>query len=104
MQPTSLELAANKSINSVVHVKTETINNQPINPFYQYYYGKQQPQLTQSAGSGVIISSDGFIVTNNHVIEKAERISITLNNNKTYAAEIVGTDQTTDLALLKIIY
>ena len=103
MQPTSLELAANKSIHSVVHVKTEVLTNRPVDPFFQYFYGRTpQPQLAQSSGSGVIISSDGFIVTNNHVIDRAERISITLNNNKSYDAKVIGTDANTDLALLKI--
>jgi len=71
---------------------------------YHFFYGGRQhkPQISQSSGSGVIISDDGFIVTNNHVIDNAENISITLNNNKTYDAEIIGTDPNTDLALLKI--
>ncbi len=101
---TNLEVAAQLSINAVVHVKTEVMVNRPIDPFYQLFYGDkyQQSQLVQSSGSGVIISEDGYIVTNNHVIEDAENISITLNNKKTYTAEIIGTDPNTDLALLKI--
>jgi Do/DeqQ family serine protease len=103
MQPTSLEIAANRSINSVVHVKTEMLSNRSIDPLYQYFYGRrQQPEIAKSSGSGVIISNDGYIVTNNHVIDKAEKISITLNNNKSYNAEVIGTDPNTDLALLKI--
>ena len=103
MQPTNLELAANMSLNAVVHVKTEVLNNRPVDPFFQYFYGgRQQPSIAKSSGSGVIISDDGFIVTNNHVIDKAENISITLNNNKSYPAEVIGIDPTTDLALLKI--
>ncbi len=100
----NLELAAKMSLNAVVHVKTETRTHQQRDPLYHFFYGNQpqQPQFTQSAGSGVIISNDGYIVTNNHVIDKAEKISITLNNNKTYEAEIIGTDPNTDLALLKI--
>ena len=102
-QPTNLEVAANRSINAVVHVKTEILSNRPVDPFFQYFYGhRQQPQLAKSSGSGVIISNDGFIVTNNHVIDKAQKISITLNNNKSYDAEVIGTDPNTDLALLKI--
>lgn len=100
---TNLELAAELSLNSVVHVKTEILTARPNDAIYQYFYGrKQAPQLTQSSGSGVIISNDGYIVTNNHVIDKAEKIAITLNNNKTYEAEVIGTDPNTDLALLKI--
>ncbi|MGB0886586.1 MAG: trypsin-like peptidase domain-containing protein [Vicingaceae bacterium] len=103
MQPTNLELAANMSLNAVVHVKTEVLQNRPIDPFFQYFYGgKLEPSIAKSSGSGVIISDDGFIVTNNHVIDKAENISITLNNNKSYPAEVIGTDPTTDLALIKI--
>ena len=99
----SLELAAERSLNSVVHVKTEIIRTSSNDPFHQYFYGrKQPPQMAQSSGSGVIISNDGYIVTNNHVIDKAEKITITLNNNKTYLAVVIGTDPTTDLALLKI--
>ncbi|MCB0402542.1 MAG: trypsin-like peptidase domain-containing protein [Flavobacteriales bacterium] len=102
---TSLELAAQLSVNSVVHVKTEVMVNRPVDPFHQFFYGdryQQQQQLVQSSGSGVIISDNGYIVTNNHVIENAENIHVTLNNKKTYDAEVVGTDPNTDLALLKI--
>ncbi len=103
-QPASLELAAKMSLNTVVHVKTEVLTSRNIDPFYQYFYGGKspKPQLAQSAGSGVLISDDGYIVTNNHVIDRAESISITLNNNKTYKAEVIGTDPNTDLALIKI--
>ena len=100
----NLEMAAQLSVNAVVHVKTEVMVNRPTDPLYQFFYGgrSQQPQLAQSAGSGVLISDDGYIVTNNHVIENAENVSITLNNKKTYPAEVIGTDPNTDLALLKI--
>ena len=103
IQSPSLEMAAEMSINAVVHVKTEVLTNRSTDPMYQFLYGrKQQPQLAHSSGSGVIIAEDGYIVTNNHVIDKAEKISVTLNNNKTYKAEVIGTDPNTDLALLKI--
>lgn len=103
VQPTNLELAAEMSVNAVVHVKTEVLTNRPVDPLYQFLYGRrQQPQLAHSSGSGVIISEDGYIVTNNHVIDNAEKISVTLNNNKTYKAAVIGTDPNTDLALLKI--
>ncbi len=103
IQAPSLELAAEMSLNAVVHVKTEVLARRPTDPLYQFLYGgQQQPQLAHSSGSGVIISDDGYIVTNNHVIDNAEKISITLNNNKTYKAEVIGTDPNTDLALLKI--
>ena len=102
--------AAELTINGVVHVKTEGMveyNQQGFDPFRQFFYGdgsynQKFRQPVKGAGSGVIISSDGYIVTNNHVIERADQIKITLNNKKTYDAELVGTDPTTDLALLKI--
>jgi Do/DeqQ family serine protease len=99
----NLELAAQMTVNAVVHVKTEVLVNNQNDALYQFLYGtKRQPQMAQSAGSGVLISDDGYIVTNNHVIEDAENVSITLNNRKTYKAEVIGTDPNTDLALLKI--
>ncbi len=102
-RPANLEFAAEMSINAVVHVKTEVLTNRQVDPFYQLLYGRSpQPQLAHSSGSGVLISDDGYIVTNNHVVDNAENISITLNNNKTYNAEVIGTDPNTDLALLKI--
>lgn len=102
--------AAELTVNGVVHVKTEGIieHNQPsFDPLRQFFYGngnynQKYLQPVKGAGSGVIISEDGYIVTNNHVIEKADEIKITLNNKKTYKAELIGTDPTTDLALLKI--
>ncbi len=102
-KPVSLEMAAELSVDAVVHVKTEVLTQRSVDPFYQLFYGvPQQPQLAQASGSGVLISDDGYIVTNNHVVEDAENITVTLNNNKTYKAEIIGTDPNTDLALLKI--
>jgi len=100
----NLEMAAQQSVNAVVHVKTEVLVNRPTDPLYQFFYGgrSQQPELARSSGSGVLISDDGYIVTNNHVIENAEKVNITLNNKKTYEAEVIGTDPNTDLALLKI--
>jgi len=102
---TSFEYAAEMSINAVVHVKTEIESRQSIDPLYQFFYGSsypKAPQIKKSSGSGVLISDDGYIVTNNHVIESASNISITLNNKKTYEAEVIGSDPSTDLALLKI--
>jgi serine protease Do len=72
---------------------------------YEFFYGnnaRQQPQKVTGFGSGVIISPDGYIITNNHVVEDADSIQVTLNNNKTYNAIIVGRDPDTDIALLKI--
>lgn len=102
---TNFEYAAEISTNAVVHIKTESVYQQQIDPLYEFFYGrsfKQQPQVVQGAGSGVILSADGYIVTNNHVIDRTSTINVTLNNKKTYKAELIGTDPSTDLALLKI--
>jgi len=102
---TNFEYAAELSTNAVVHIKTESVYQQQIDPLYEFFYGrsfKQQPQIVQGAGSGVILSGDGYIVTNNHVIDRTSVINVTLNNKKTYKAELIGTDPSTDLALLKI--
>ncbi|REG85916.1 trypsin-like peptidase domain-containing protein [Winogradskyella sediminis] len=93
--------AADKSIHSVVHVKNTAIVNAPLS-MRDYFYGRSSQRAQVGTGSGVIISPTGYIVTNNHVIKNATEISITLNNNKTYMAELIGTDETTDIALLKI--
>lgn len=97
-----LTKAAEKTVHAVVHVKnTSLIERQPRNLF-EFYYGGGQPRAKIGTGSGVIISPDGYIITNNHVIENATDLEITLNNNQIYEAELIGTDTTTDIALLKI--
>ena len=99
-------LAAENTVHAVVHVKTKfTRDAQYSNPFYEFFFGDryQRPQReVEGMGSGVIISSDGYIVTNNHVVEKADNVAVTLNDGRTLEAEIVGNDPATDLALLKI--
>lgn len=95
--------AAEKTIHTVVHVKNvshKTITNPLLEYFYGYKGGESQEQV--GTGSGVIISEDGYIVTNNHVIKDASEIEITLNNKKSYIAKLVGTDSKMDIALLKI--
>jgi len=95
--------AADKAVHSVVHVKNvsyRTVSNPIIEYFYGYKGGQQQEQV--GTGSGVIISEDGYIVTNNHVIKDAQDIEITLNNRKSYKAKLIGTDAKMDIALLKI--
>ena len=95
-------IAAEKTVNAVVHVKKITINSRSNNilDFFYGYGGEQKAQV--GMGSGVIISPDGYIVTNNHVISNANELQITLNNNKIYEAELIGTDPKSDIALLKI--
>ncbi len=95
--------AAENTLHTVVHVKNVaniTVSNPILEFFYGYKGGQQQTQV--GSGSGVIISADGYIVTNNHVVKDASEIEITLNNNKTYKAKLVGTDSKMDIALLKV--
>ncbi|OAB25935.1 Do/DeqQ family serine protease [Flavobacterium fryxellicola] len=95
--------AAEKTIHTVVHVKNvsrRTVTNPILDYFYGYKGGQSQEQV--GTGSGVIISEDGYIVTNNHVIKGASEIEITLNNKKSYQAKLIGTDSKMDIALLKI--
>ena len=124
-QPVDLTYAAEKSLPSVVHilstknskVQTVEVQSDPFSDFFSDPFGffgnpnqgnggKQKRSVRtpkqQGSGSGVIISNDGYIVTNNHVVADADEITVTLNDNKEYSARIIGTDKTTDLALIKI--
>jgi Do/DeqQ family serine protease len=94
--------AAENTVNGVVHVKNVAVFKGPRTMRDLIYGNNSGGKALQGAGSGVIISPDGYIVTNNHVIRDANEIEVTLNNNRTYAAEIVGADETADIALLKI--
>lgn len=95
--------AAQETVNSVVHVKTEaTVNPVANNPWLEFFGQQSGSQVQRGSGSGVIISEDGFIVTNNHVVDGAEKIVVSLNNNKSYEADVIGTDPATDIALVKI--
>jgi Do/DeqQ family serine protease len=98
-------IAAQNTVNGVVHVKTQFMQNQ-YNPLYDFFFGGKGHQYYQepavASGSGVIISKDGYIITNNHVIDNADRIQVTLNDKRSFTAELVGTDPTTDIALLKV--
>jgi Do/DeqQ family serine protease len=93
--------AAEKTIDAVVHVKNTTNYSGPVT-IQDLFFNRRTPQSQVGTGSGVIISPDGYIITNNHVIDRASDIEITLNNNKSYKAELIGTDKETDIALLKI--
>jgi serine protease Do len=93
--------AAENTIHAVVHVKNKTVSKIPVMDFIYGYRGdREQTQI--GTGSGVIITEDGYIVTNNHVIQDATELEVTLNNNKSYKAKLVGTDSKMDIALLKI--
>lgn len=94
--------AAETTVHAVVHVKSVTISQSPSNVFEFFYGGGGTPKAQIGSGSGVIISPDGYVVTNNHVIANSSELQVTLNNNRTYKATLVGTDSETDIALLKI--
>lgn len=97
--------AVAQSIDAVVHVKTKTNREYAVNPMIEYFFGEQDrgeaPPL-MGYGSGVIISKNGFIVTNNHVIAGSDEVVIVLNDKREFDAVVVGADPTTDLALLKV--
>jgi len=105
---TDFTFAADRSIHGVVHVKTKSVKSQPGfsfgNPFYEFFFGPSQrdPKPVLGSGSGVIISADGYIITNNHVVDNAENIEVVLNDKRSFDATIVGTDPRTDLAIIKI--
>ncbi|HDZ13674.1 hypothetical protein LCGC14_1120250 [marine sediment metagenome] len=97
--------AAASTVNAVVHVKNVTIGRAQPSNIMDFFYGQGgqgQERAQVGTGSGVIISQDGYIVTNNHVIDNFNQLQVTLNNNKTYDAELVGTDPNSDIALIKI--
>jgi Do/DeqQ family serine protease len=97
--------AAEQTVHGVVHVHTKTMMGaQPDNPIMEWFYGNQysKPREVSGYGSGVIISNDGYIITNNHVIENAESVEVTLNDKRTFTAQVIGRDPSTDIALLKV--
>jgi len=96
-----LTFAAKKSINAVVHVKNTSIVNESDSWALQFFYGDESRKRV-GTGSGVIISPDGYIITNHHVIENSSEVIVTTNDNKEYEAIIVGSDEVTDVAVLKI--
>ena len=124
-QPVDLTYAAEKALPSVVHIKyvqnsrvqTVEVQSDPFEDFFNDPFGgffgrghgnggtqqrRIQTPKKEATGSGVIISEDGYIVTNNHVVSGADELTVTLNDNKEFSARIIGTDETTDLALIKI--
>ena len=121
-QPVDLTFAAEKALPAVVHIRyvqnskvqTVEVESDPFSDFFGDFFGspgrgnggKQKRQVQtpkrEATGSGVIISADGYIVTNNHVVEGADQLTVTLNDNREFSARIIGTDKSTDLALIKI--
>ena len=101
---TDFTFAAEQSINAVVHVKTQS-TVEYRNPIYDFFYGdryKGESEPVLGFGSGVIISPEGYIVTNNHVVEGSEKVYVALNDKREFEAVITGTDKSTDLAVLKV--
>ncbi len=110
-----LTQAAEKSVHAVVHITTK-VKAQSYganeNPLFDFFFGpkgynqprgnNQEPEYNVGSGSGVIISPEGYIVTNNHVIDEADHIEVTLNDNRKFTAKIIGRDPNTDIALVKI--
>lgn len=119
-QPVDLTYAAEKALPAVVHIKNAQnsktqmveVPDDPFGGFFDFFGfgnpggGSRQQQIQtpkrQLTGSGVIISEDGYIVTNNHVVEGADELTVTLNDNREFSARVVGTDKSTDLALIKV--
>ncbi len=93
--------AAENTVNAVVHVKNVSISSEQMT-IQDLFFGRTPQQKQLGTGSGVIVDPKGYIITNNHVIKNSQELSVTLNNNKTYKAEIIGTDEETDIAILKI--
>jgi len=97
--------AAEKAVHAVVHVKVKSKANYNYNPFYEFFFGEKpnaQPEPIMGFGSGVIISPDGYIVTNNHVVDGSTEIEVVMNDRRSFTAELIGVDPSTDIALLKI--
>ncbi|MDD3034565.1 MAG: trypsin-like peptidase domain-containing protein [Bacteroidales bacterium] len=98
--------AAENCVKAVVHVKVLSKGAVQTYSLFDFFFGNGSPQPMQreqlSAGSGVVISPDGYIVTNSHVVSGAEEISVTLENNKSYKARLIGADEVTDIAVVKI--
>ncbi|MDP5044708.1 MAG: S1C family serine protease, partial [Leeuwenhoekiella sp.] len=94
--------AADRTVHAVVHVKNVQISRQPRSLQDLFYGGGEMKKGLVGAGSGVIISADGYIVTNNHVIDGATELEVSLNDNRTFKAEVIGADPKADIALIKI--
>lgn len=99
-----LTYAAEKSIHAVVNVKTQSEREAYRNPILEFFYGDsyREPEPVVGFGSGVIISNEGYIVTNNHVVDNSDNVFVTLNDKREFEAEVIGSDPSTDIALIKI--
>ena len=101
-ESTDFTKAAEKTVNAVVHVKNTSTSDDKYSSYYRYLLGEEELPERIGTGSGVIVSQDGYIITNYHVIENSNSIEITTNDNKTYDAKVIGSDPDTDIAVLKI--
>jgi serine protease DegQ len=107
---TGLNLAAKKAMPAVVNIFTSTLIKTPANPFmedprFRFFFGDpgdEEPQNSSSLGSGVIVSPDGYILTNHHVVEAADQIEVALADGRTAKAHVIGSDPETDVAVIKI--
>jgi serine protease Do len=99
-----LTYSAEIAVHAVVHIKTQSMRGgwSSGNPLLDFFGYRQEPQIARGFGSGVILSGDGYIVTNNHVIEGAQKIGVVLNDNREFEARLVGSDPSSDLAVIKI--
>jgi len=102
--PVDLTYAAEQTVHGVVHVRTTAKVSGQYNPIMEFFYGDSylKPREVRGYGSGVIVSSDGYIITNNHVVESAEEVTVKLNDNREFKAQVIGRDPSTDIALLKL--
>jgi serine protease Do len=114
--PGDFTYAAEKATPAVVHITTKMTRNisrqgQMIDPFEDFFGGnpfgggggrRQQPEAQEASGSGVIISADGYIVTNNHVVQDADEVSVILNDKRSYKAKVISTDPSTDIAVIQV--
>ena len=101
----SFRLAAQKASSAVVSINTSKTARRPDNgadPWFRFFFGDQGSEAQAGLGSGVIVSTDGYVLTNNHVVEGADEIEVILNDSRRTVAKIIGTDPDTDLAVLKI--
>lgn len=100
---TDFTVAVDRTIDAVVHITNTAKNNTQSYSLWDLFYDSPKNYPRIGMGSGVIVSPDGYLITNNHVIEDADQIEVTTNDNRVFAADLIGTDPSSDIAVLKII-
>ncbi len=103
VEQTDFTMAAEKTVDAVVHIKNTAVGSRSYQSIWDLFSDQPRERMQIGMGSGVIVSPDGYIITNNHVIENASEIEVTTNDNKTYEATLIGTDPNSDIAVLKIV-